>query len=220
MHRKFSMNFLSGILHIILTNWTGALATDYFVPKLIGALALFCVALFIEAIGGAYTKKLTPPSLPDVILDRIPVLNLNFLYVETMGTLMVIFALYQFAHARSVPFVLATLALFSLIRRIFLMLTPLGAPKQMPAVFGFKSHNTIAHKLFQGHGDFFFSGHTGLPFLFFLLTPWPPLALVFLAASIIMGFAVLFMHVHYSIDVLAAPFIVYSIYALAHAVFT
>ena len=42
---------------------------------------------------------------------------------------------------------------------------------------------------------------------------------LYLAASAIFGIAVLLAHVHYSIDVLAAPFMTYSIFKLTEYMF-
>ena len=130
-----------------------------------------------------------------------------------------VFALYQLTRPATVPFVFATLSLFTLVRRAFIIMTPLGPHRDFLQGHGFKQTREFARKLFQGDNDFFFSGHTGLPFLFFLLTPWPPLAIIFLIASIAMGVAVLLMHIHYSIDVFAAPFMTYSIFVVARLIF-
>lgn len=54
--------------------------------------------------------------------------------------------------------------------------------------------------------DLFFSGHTATAFLLFLAVPgrnWRPL---FLAVTVFIGIAVLFQHVHWTVDVVAAPF--------------
>lgn len=203
----------------ILLDWQTAFATEKYALHLVAALLFFIITLLIEIQGGKRAKQTIAPSLPDVILDRLPVIDLNFLFVETMGTLMTVFFLFQLTRPLNVPFVLATLSLFTLIRRAFLLMTPLGPPKNIIVNHGFKPHHKLAHKLFQGDGDYFFSGHTGLPFLFFLLTPFTPLAAIFLVGSIFMAVAVLYMHVHYSIDVFAAPFIVYSIFMLSRFLF-
>ena len=69
--------------------------------------------------------------------------------------------------------------------------------------------------------DLFFSAHTGIPFLAFLLfnkdNKW--ISYFFLISSFIMALTVLFMHVHYSIDVFAAYFITYSIYKVTDSIF-
>jgi len=67
--------------------------------------------------------------------------------------------------------------------------------------------------------DLFFSGHVGLPFLGFLIFKDKKIRYFMLSASIILAVTVLLMHVHYSIDVAAAYFITYSIYALGKRLF-
>ncbi|MEI8091030.1 MAG: phosphatase PAP2-related protein [bacterium] len=60
--------------------------------------------------------------------------------------------------------------------------------------------------------DLFFSGHTGLPFLFALIfwnNKW--MRYLFVLTAIYFGAIVLLGHLHYSIDVLSAFFITYTI---------
>jgi membrane-associated phospholipid phosphatase len=63
---------------------------------------------------------------------------------------------------------------------------------------------------------FFFSGHTGLPF-FMALIFWDKFSarVVFLILSFVFAVAVLLAHIHYSIDVFAAPFMAYGIFKIA-----
>ena len=67
---------------------------------------------------------------------------------------------------------------------------------------------------------FFFSGHTALPFLMALVF-WrrPPERVAFLVMSVTFAVAVLLAHIHYSIDVLAAPFMAYGIFEMARYFF-
>lgn len=53
--------------------------------------------------------------------------------------------------------------------------------------------------------DLFFSGHTATHFLFFLLMPHKAWKMFFLVCSVLTGTLVLLQHVHYSVDVFAAP---------------
>jgi len=62
--------------------------------------------------------------------------------------------------------------------------------------------------------DLFFSGHIAIPLVGFLLIKNKKVKIISLIAAIAMSFGVLAMHVHYSIDVFAAPFIVFGIYYL------
>lgn len=57
--------------------------------------------------------------------------------------------------------------------------------------------------------DLFFSGHTATLFLLFLLADKKLPKFFFLISTILVGFSVLFQHVHYTIDVFAAPFFAY-----------
>jgi membrane-associated phospholipid phosphatase len=72
---------------------------------------------------------------------------------------------------------------------------------------------------FTGH-DLFFSGHVGLTFLMALLL-WdtPKLRYIYLAISAVFAVVVLLGHLHYSIDVLGAYFITYSVYMLSMRIF-
>jgi hypothetical protein len=63
--------------------------------------------------------------------------------------------------------------------------------------------------------DLFFSGHTTTVFLIFLCLRKKADRLYALFASIILGILLLIQHVHYTIDVVAAPVFTYATYRLA-----
>ena len=60
--------------------------------------------------------------------------------------------------------------------------------------------------------DLFFSGHTSTMFLLFLTAEAKKLRMVFLILTILVGICVIVQHVHYSIDVIAAPIAAYAGY--------
>ncbi|RYZ00815.1 MAG: hypothetical protein EOO11_00255 [Chitinophagaceae bacterium] len=66
--------------------------------------------------------------------------------------------------------------------------------------------------------DLFFSGHTATLFLFAYCLPKPWERWLAFAAGTAVGVLVLVQHVHYSIDVLAAPFLTYLCYFAAKKV--
>ena len=74
--------------------------------------------------------------------------------------------------------------------------------------------------LYNAKNDFFFSGHVGASFLFALIF-WKQVTwrIVFLAISIIFAVSMLLAHMHYSIDIFAAPFITYGIYQMSRWLF-
>jgi len=63
--------------------------------------------------------------------------------------------------------------------------------------------------------DLFFSGHTTTVFLVFLCLKKKSDRIYALFASIILGILLLVQHVHYTVDVLAAPVFTYAVYRLA-----
>jgi hypothetical protein len=94
------------------------------------------------------------------------------------------------------------------------MLTHLGAPPEailtdFPRVFN----------LLIFRNDLFFSAHTAVPFLGYLLFRKERIGKFFLGATIVLASTVLLMHVHYSIDVFAALFITFSTYRFGEWLF-
>lgn len=62
--------------------------------------------------------------------------------------------------------------------------------------------------------DLFFSGHTAASFLFFLLVKEKPLKIVFGISTTIMSVMILMQHVHYTVDIVVAPFVTYAWFVL------
>jgi PAP2 superfamily C-terminal len=63
--------------------------------------------------------------------------------------------------------------------------------------------------------DLFFSGHTTTVFLIFLCLRKKSDRMYAFFASVLLGILLLVQHVHYTIDVLAAPVFTYAVYRLA-----
>ncbi len=102
-----------------------------------------------------------------------------------------------------------TYSLIAFLRLLTIYLLPLDAPPTIiplkdPFVEFFGGGNTLLK-------DLFFSGHTATMFLFFLLVN-NKLKIVFFISTILVAIFVLIQHVHYTIDVVAAPFFTYGSY--------
>ena len=97
--------------------------------------------------------------------------------------------------------------LLIIFRIIAMYLLPLNPPDKMislndPFVEFFGTGQLLTK-------DLFFSGHTATLFLLFLLAEKKFLKSLFLISTILVAISVLLQHVHYSIDVFAAPFFAY-----------
>lgn len=63
--------------------------------------------------------------------------------------------------------------------------------------------------------DLFFSGHTSTLFLLFLVFPAGRMKTLFLICTVLVAVCVVLQHVHYTIDVFAAPFFAFAAYRIA-----
>src|ERR1035437_2349639 len=188
--------------------------------SLVWAIVLSIVALLIQKYADAYVSNLKGVYVGDLILDHIPTIDLDIFIVQGALVLSFITILILILKPRYILFTIKSIALFIIIRSFFISLTHLGVdPHQLQFDTSNIGYN-LYNYLFNTSGDFFFSGHTGLPFLMFLIfwheKFWRDL---FLLISIIFGISVLFAHIHYSIDVFAAPFMVYGIFTISRKIF-
>src|SRR5215510_12074118 len=174
-----------------------------------GAAFLAASTIAIYAAVSYATIQASNP-VTDLVLSRIGPFNVRFLFIY--GTFMALgFTVCLLVRRPNrLPFALKAMALFLLVRAVFVALThiaPSPIDPQQPAPF--------FNSIFFG-SDLFFSGHTGLPFLaalaFWPLVPWRAF---YLALTAFFGAIVLLGHYHYSIDVLAALFITHGVFQLS-----
>ena len=184
-------------------------------------LLLIALAIVIQVTAGHYSARnalLAPPE-SDLFLGHLPVVNMGFFLVG-FTILFWAFSCWLLAlHPRYLLFGVKAIALFIISRAIFMNLTHEGiypggvVPSVDNLGFGF-------YHLLTFQGNLFYSGHTGFPFLMMLVfwnnTFWRRF---FLVATFAFGAAVLLAHVHYSIDVFAAPFIVYGMFVITSKFF-
>ncbi len=160
------------------------------------------LSIIIALLAKYYADQFSGPIIPDLVLDNIPYVNTDFFFYQGAFILIALVLLLLIRMPRYIPFTFASIALFYFVRSGFMVTTHLPAAS---AISG---------------NDLFFSGHTGLPFLFSLIFwKYKIPRYVFMVSSVIAGVAVLLSHVHYTIDVLGAYFITYTIFVTAKKVF-
>lgn len=187
-----------------------------FLISVILSIALLAVSLVVNFYAGMFATEKASNSVTDIVLSNIPVFDVDGIFVYGPFVFWIFVAALCFKKLNRIPFILKSVALFVLIRSLFITLTHIGPfPSQITVV----GPLNIFEKLTFG-GDLFFSGHTGLPFLMALVF-WENVRLrvFFIAAAIFFGAIVLMAHLHYSIDVLSAFFITYTIYHIAEIMF-
>jgi len=184
-------------------------------------ILLFILSAIVQITLGHYSsmRSLSAPYARDVFLDNLPVVDLTPVIVAGNILLWIFGFFLLIKNPRYLSFGIKAIALLDICRAFFISLTHLGpyphAFSPGPDNFGYG-----IYKIFTFQGNYFFSGHTALPFMFALIF-WDNdlLRRFFVFLTAFFGAAVLFAHVHYSIDVFAAPFIVYGVYAITTKVF-
>lgn len=174
---------------------------------------LIALALYADYACGSYVTFRPAVKVPDLILDRLPPIDLTFLFTYGYMALIVGMFVYPlFCRPGTLYLVAIQFSLLLILRSVFMIFTHVGTPAgavdaHFPGLFS---------KLYF-ENDMFFSGHTAMPFLGFYLYRQSRLRYVYLVGSIVMGMVVLAMHVHYSIDVFGAFFMTYCSYQMGSA---
>ncbi len=198
----------------------------HYLLSLIISLVILAAGFIINIYAVEYATRSASSPVTDLILSNIRVYDVDGIFVNGAMLMTLFIAFVCLYDPKRIPFTVKTIALFIIIRSLFIVLTHIGAfPEHM--IINPSSQNFIQdiigtnlyESLFLGN-DSFFSGHTGLPFLMALLywdKKW--IRTIFILLSIMFGIVVLLAHVHYTIDVLSAFFIVHGIYRISQIIF-
>lgn len=179
------------------------------------AVVALSVSTVINYYAGTYATAQASNSVTDIVLSNIPVFDVDIFFVYGSFLLIIFIVALLVFQPKYIPFTLHSLTLFILTRSLFVSLTHLGPfPSQAVLQLG-----SISNKFIFG-GDLFFSGHTGIPFLMALVF-WRErhLRYLFIVWSVFFGATALLGHLHYTIDVLSAFFITYTIFHITEVIF-
>ena len=205
-----------------LLTWKKLLFDKRFRFSLLLGLLLWVPGLTIYNISINYVDHIQGTAVNDLILNLLPIMDLQYLYVDGIAVLIVSLIFYLvFIKPEAIPFALSFFALTFITRACFISLTHFAPPAGFTISSFASSYNVwpLSHMLHAN--DLFFSGHVGYPFAAALVVFRynKKLFTFFLGGAILMSFTVLVMRAHYSIDVGAAYFIVYGVYQICQWAF-
>lgn len=187
----------------------------HFLTGVLVGFLLLAGSLVATYYANLYTTAHASNYVTDILLDNLPVVNVDFIFNEGAWIFVALVAIVLLYEPTRIPFILKSVALFTFIRSIFMVLTHLAPPLNQSYI----DTTDILHRISSGN-DLFFSAHAGAPFLLALIF-WDSkyLRYFFLVSSAIGGVSVILGHLHYSIDVLSALFISFGIFHIAKYVF-
>lgn len=187
----------------------------FFVYNVLLGVILLIIAFFANHYANSYTTAHASNQVTDILLDNLPVVNVNLIFSEGAALFLIILAAILFRKPNYLPFTLKSVAVFVLIRSFFMVLTHLAPP--LGEIY-LDPTDYIAR--FSSGNDLFFSGHTGLPFLLaFIFWRQKRLRYFFFFSAAVGGLSVLLGHLHYSIDVFSALFISFGIFHICKKLF-
>ncbi len=219
---KQKLVFIAWVELYTLMNNTAHMLKEYsrvfsqreYISSLFASLIFLIVSLVINWHAGIYATVNASNPVTDIVLSNMRTFAVDGIFVFGTIFFWAFMVFLGLKDPKTIPFLFASVALFVVVRSLFISLTHIGPfPTQIVV------DSNVIDKFAFG-GDLFFSGHTGLPYLMALVF-WRNTLLraFFILSSISFGIIVLLAHLHYSIDVLSAFFITYTIYHMAERLF-
>jgi hypothetical protein len=193
-------------------NWKEVFKSPFERAVLLSGWLLIIAIIYVLPIFFNNIEKRKGIVLHDWLLAAIPGHNFSILIFSIIWG-MALLTLYRAVYNPSVFLIyLWTLIFVTITRMITISLVPLDPP------IGLIPLTDPVNEIFYGHSmitkDLFFSGHTATLFLFYLCLDKKQDKLLALIAVIVLCVLLLIQHIHYTIDILAAPIVVYGFYRL------
>jgi len=184
----------------------------YFLFSFSSGIVLLAISLITQFFISGYVARSGSGYVTDIILSNTRVYDVGGIFVWGSIVLTVFGVLIALDKINRVPFMMKSIAIFTLIRSVFVSITHISPFPTHAIITSVFFNKEVFYGIFTGN-DLFFSGHTGIPFLLALMF-WEnkTLRLIFLGFSVMFAVVVLLGHLHYSIDVLSAFFITYAIF--------
>jgi membrane-associated phospholipid phosphatase len=205
------------MLENLPTSWPLAWKNKQFKVILIaGVLLLACIAYLLPYFF-SYVQHRNGMVLNDWLLKYIAPRNMSALIFLIIWGIILLVLIRAFTNTRIFVHLLWSYIFLLITRIITIWLVPLEPPV---GIIELKDPMT---SIFYGQPfiskDLFYSGHTATLFMMAFCLQKRIDKLVVVIGAVVIGFLVLIQHVHYTVDVLVAPFFAYGCFLLAKSLF-
>lgn len=194
-------------------SWRSHVRDEGFRLKLIIGSVVLIAILISFPFFFQYIEARSGRPLNDVLLDKLPAMNVSVPVFLAIWSVTLLF----FVRSVKAPKLFLTYMygyiFVTLARFVTISLIPLDPPADLIPLVDPISNQFYGESYITR--DLFFSGHTSTVCLFFFCfhRKWDRLIALF--CTIVVGFLVLVQHVHYTIDVIAAPLFTFVCFLMA-----
>ena len=193
--------------------WTEELKLSAFRKQLLSIFVILLLVLFINPLFFSHIQHREGIELNDWLLNFIPKYDVSVPVFCILWSMIVLGVWRAIQNPKFLIIFGWTYLLLAVSRIISITLVPLDMPKGLinlhDPIINFFYGNQLITK------DLFYSGHTATMFLLFLCLKNKYDRTFALIATVVIAALLLVQHIHYTIDVLAAPFFTYLLYTLS-----
>jgi hypothetical protein len=205
-------NEINQIRNVWKEAWNSTYAFNLLLVAIIGFVMLVYVPQYF-----IYVQNRAGVVLEDKLLDWLPSIDLSWYIFPIIHISMILLLINLSYYPEMLMVGLQTYLLVTLARLTCIYFVPLEPPLGIVLLT-----DPVNERVFYGNTiitkDLFFSGHTATQFLLFMLVQNKILKFFFLGLVILLGIMILIQHVHYTIDVIAAPVVVWICYRTVYGI--
>jgi hypothetical protein len=179
----------------------------------IGSICSLAITLFTFLHFLTYNEFRRGYTFNDPVLNLFTPIDVSIVTFITTYSLAIVGLIFSLTQPSLFIKLIQGYTILTVLRMLCLYMVPLEAPHAIIPLQDIFLHASF----YSGRAnlkDLFFSGHTAILFLFAYCFTNKKLKTVYIIGGIIVGSLVMLQHVHYSIDVVAAPLFGYAAYVL------
>jgi hypothetical protein len=199
------------------TTWKEALQNRYFVYGLIlSSLSLLALGFFMPYFFSEVIADKKGFLLNDFILDHLKAMDWSWTIFTLIYSCVLLTLVTNYKNPLVIAQGMATYSIVTWLRMLTIYLFTLEAPKDLI----FLKDPFLSFIVYPAYfvKDLFFSGHISSMVVFVLIEPNRRLRWIKIGATVAVGVLILVQHIHYTLDVVAAPFFTYAVYRVIRSV--